>query len=67
MFDYKLLEMEFSVREWLIILQGDRSSVKSQVSLKSMMKSFEKEDQRVLIELSAAEQWGVVEPSDDIA
>lgn len=34
---------------------GDRSLVKSQISLKSMMKSFAKEDQGILIELSVVD------------
>ena len=66
-FDYKLSEMEFSLGEWVVILQGDRSLVRSQVSLKSMMKTFEKEDQGVLIELSTVEQWGAGEAREHIA
>lgn len=37
-FYYKLSEMEFSLGDWVVILQGDHKSlVKSHVSLKSMM------------------------------
>lgn len=66
-FYYKLSEMEFSLGEWVVILQGDRSLVRSQVSLKSIMKTFEKEDQGVSIELSAVVQWGVGEAREHIA
>ena len=66
-FYYKFSEMEFSLGEWVVILQGDRSLVRSQVSLKSIMKTFEKEDQGVSIELSAVVQWGVGEAREHIA
>lgn len=36
--DWGTSEMEFQVGEWSLLLQGDRSLVKSQISLKSMMK-----------------------------
>ena len=67
MFDYKLSKMEFSLGDFFVILQGDRSLVKSQMSLKSMRKTFEKEDQEALIELSTAEQWKVKESKDILA
>lgn len=51
-FDYRLSTMEFQIGEWEIQLQGDRSLVKSHVSLKSMIKSFSADDQWMLIELS---------------
>ena len=51
----------------MVILQGDKSLVKSQVSLKSMMRTFDKEDQGVLIELSTVEQWGAEESGDILA
>ncbi|KAA0033102.1 Ty3/gypsy retrotransposon protein [Cucumis melo var. makuwa] len=37
------------------------------MSLKSMMKPFEKEDQGVLIELSTIKQWGEEESRDILA
>lgn len=51
--DYRTSVMVFSVGKSLVQLQGDRSLVKSQVSFKSMMKSLQKEDEGLLIELSA--------------
>lgn len=57
--------MEFSLGEFLVILQGNKSLVKSQVSLKSMI--FKKEDQGVLIELSTVEQGGAEESKDNLA
>lgn len=52
-FDYRLSTMEFKIGDWEIKLQGDRSLVKSQVFLKSMMKSFSEDDQGMLIELNS--------------
>lgn len=54
-FDFQLLEMDLWIGDWLVHLCGDRSLVKSQISLKSMMKSFAKEDQGILIELSVVD------------
>lgn len=50
--DYRLPMMEFCIGEWMVQLCGDRSLVKSQISLKSMMKTFENEDQGVLVEFN---------------
>lgn len=44
--------MEFQVEEWRIQLKGDRSSMKSQISLKSMMNVVREEGQRVLVKLN---------------
>lgn len=64
-FDYRLSEMEFWIGDWLVHLCGDRSLVKSQISLKSMMKSLPKEDQGMLIELSALDLTGEVTEGED--
>lgn len=50
--DYRLPMMEFCIGEWMVQLCRDRSLVKSQISLKSMMKTFENEDQGVLVEFN---------------
>lgn len=42
--DYRTSIMEFTRGEWLVQLHGDQNLVKSQIVLKSMMKSLEVED-----------------------
>lgn len=54
-FDYLLSLMDFYVGEWQVQLQGDRNLVKSQVSLKLIMKAFDKEGQGMIIKLSIVE------------
>lgn len=51
-FDYRWSEIEFWLGDWLVHLCSDWSLVKSQISLKSMMKSLAEEDQGMLIELN---------------
>lgn len=52
-FDYRTSVMDFRIGEWAIQLQGDRGLMKSQISLKSMMRTIGKGEQAVLIELNA--------------
>lgn len=53
--DYHSSMMNFCVGNCMVELRGDRSLVRSQVSLRSMMKAFTVEDQGLLIELSMME------------
>lgn len=49
--DHQSSVMNFCVGNWMVELQGDWSLVRSQVSLRSMMKAFTVEDQGLLVEL----------------
>lgn len=49
--DYQSSVMNFCVGNWMVELQGDWSLVRSQVSLRLMMKAFTVEDQGLLVEL----------------
>lgn len=50
--NYRTSVMEFTIEEWLVQLCGNRSLVKFQISLKSMMKSLGDEDHGRLVELN---------------
>lgn len=41
-FDFHLSVMDFRIGDWQVHIQGDRGLVKSQVSLKAMMKARDK-------------------------
>lgn len=51
--NWRNLTMQFKVEGKTVLLQGDSSLFKSQVSLKTLMKPFKEEGQGVLFELGS--------------